>query len=123
MLELADGGGGHGDALPAATGPVEHGPDQAEAGTFAGAQAAVRLRSVLFGNVLPQQSAQPVSDRLIPLERGALVAKRHGWRRMSETAHQIPYGGAGRGQPRGTAASQVVKVEPHGATVDQGWVQ
>jgi hypothetical protein len=35
LLELADGGGGHGDASPAAVGPVEHGPGQAEAGTFA----------------------------------------------------------------------------------------
>jgi hypothetical protein len=36
LLELADGGGGHGDASPAAAGPVEHGPDEAEAVTLAG---------------------------------------------------------------------------------------
>ena len=36
FLELADGGGGHDHASPAAAGPVQHGPDQGEAGAFAG---------------------------------------------------------------------------------------
>jgi hypothetical protein len=36
FLEFVDGGGGHGDASPAAAGPVEHGPDQVQAGAFAG---------------------------------------------------------------------------------------
>src|SRR6266704_4683540 len=36
VLELAQPGGGHGQAAPAAGGPVEHGPDQGEAAGLAG---------------------------------------------------------------------------------------
>lgn len=36
VLEAAEGGGGHGEAAPAARGPVEDGPDQAGAGALAG---------------------------------------------------------------------------------------
>jgi hypothetical protein len=36
VLELAEPGGGHGEAAPAAGGPVEHGPDQGEAAGLAG---------------------------------------------------------------------------------------
>src|SRR5438552_4843644 len=36
ILELAQPGGGHGEATPAAGGPVEHGPDQGEAAGLAG---------------------------------------------------------------------------------------
>src|SRR6266487_4442941 len=36
VLELAQSGGGHGEAAPAAGGPVQHGPDQGEAAGLAG---------------------------------------------------------------------------------------
>src|SRR5258708_36262383 len=36
VLELAQSGGGHGEAAPAAGGPVEDGPDQGEAARLAG---------------------------------------------------------------------------------------
>src|SRR5260221_10214928 len=36
VLELAQSGGGHGEAAPAAGGPVEDGPDQGEAAGLAG---------------------------------------------------------------------------------------
>src|SRR5260221_12272897 len=36
VLELAQPGGGHGEAAPAAGGAVEHGPDQGEAAGLAG---------------------------------------------------------------------------------------
>src|SRR5215212_908930 len=39
ILELADGDGRHHDTPPAPTGPVEHGPDQPQAGALAGAGA------------------------------------------------------------------------------------
>jgi len=35
LVEMSDGGGGHGEVPPASTGSVEHGPDQAETGTLA----------------------------------------------------------------------------------------
>jgi len=37
LLELSNGRGGHGDASPASAGPIEHCPDQAEAGAPRGA--------------------------------------------------------------------------------------
>jgi hypothetical protein len=36
VLELAEPGGGHGEAAPAAGGPVQDGPDQGEAASLAG---------------------------------------------------------------------------------------
>ena len=36
VLELAQSGGGHGEAAPAAGGPVQDGPDQGEAAGLAG---------------------------------------------------------------------------------------
>src|SRR5260370_23146664 len=36
VLELAQSGGGHGEAAPAAGGPVQHGPDQGQAAGLAG---------------------------------------------------------------------------------------
>ena len=36
VLELAQAGGGHGEAAPAAGGPVQYGPDQGEAAGLAG---------------------------------------------------------------------------------------